>query len=139
MFEELRFRWALRRYLKERLMLKRSYENLPDDDPEATDEPRIKWTVGRELGMVEASADVFRSKYLVERAYAFHVPLPNGEDDWEENKYSDGPILSAAGAQKVRNAIRSEQKSEWEYWSGRVTLALALVGSIFGVLAFFRK
>ena len=34
---------------------------------------------------------------------------------------------------------RAEQKADWDYWANRITLALALIGSIFGVLAFFKK
>jgi hypothetical protein len=35
----------------------------------------------------------------------------------------------------LRADIRAEQKANWDYWANRVTLALALIGSIFGVLA----
>ena len=53
--------------------------------------------------------------------------------------FPDERYLTAAAAQKLRADIRAEQKADWDYWANRVTLALALIGSIFGVLAFFKK
>jgi hypothetical protein len=59
----------------------------------------------------------------------FSTPLPMPNDRY----------LTASAAQKLRADIRAEQKADWDYWANRVTLALALIGSIFGVLAFFKK
>jgi hypothetical protein len=67
------------------------------------------------------------------------VPIPYDEESWEQTRYSKDRHLTAAAAQKLRADIRAEQKADWEYWQGRVTLGLALIGSIFGVLAFFKK
>jgi hypothetical protein len=39
----------------------------------------------------------------------------------------------------LRNKIRAVQKEEWDYWTGRVTFARAIIGAIFGVLAYFKK
>jgi hypothetical protein len=82
--------------------------------------------------------DGFRSEYLVKQAYKYHVPVPDDEESWTQSRFGD-PYLTAAAAQKLRGDIRAEQKADWDYWAARVTLALALIGSIFGVLAFFKK
>lgn len=81
----------------------------------------------------------FRSEYLVRQAYKYHVPLPEDEESWMQPRGTRKQYLTAAAAQKLRADIRAEQKADWEYWANRVTLALALIGRIFGVLAFFKK
>jgi hypothetical protein len=85
--------------------------------------------------------DVFRSEYLLEQAHKYHVPLPAKEDDWIQSHFAsaDERYLTAATAQKLRADIRAEQKADWDHWANKVTLALALIGSIFGVLAFFKN
>jgi hypothetical protein len=140
MFDELRYRWALRKHLQQYKATSQAFEEMPDDDPEnVNDEPRYKWTMGRELNWQEFAIARFRSKYLVEQAFAFHVPVPEDEDSWEQGRLTDERYLTAAAAQKLRADIRAEQKADWDYWANRVTLTLALIGSIFGVLAFFKK
>jgi cytochrome P450 len=140
MFDELRYRWALRKFLKEHQVMRRHFEDTPDD-PEvpAEDEPRYKFTMAKELNFQEVMIDGFRSKYLVEQAYRYHVPITHNEDDWMQPRGASEPYLTAEAAQNLRADIRAEQKADWDYWATRVTLALALIGSIFGVLAFFKK
>lgn len=113
---------------------------MPDDDLEnVSEEPRYKWTMGRELTWQEIEIARFRSRYLVEQAFKYHVPVPEDEDSWEQAGLTDERYLTPVAAQKLRADIRAEQKADWEYWANRVTLSLALIGSIFGVLAFFKK
>ncbi|MGB3490205.1 MAG: hypothetical protein WBA62_19100 [Xanthobacteraceae bacterium] len=140
MLSELKYRCALKKHLKQYQAMSRTFEDMPDDDYEnVTDEPRYKWTMGRELQWQEFAIACFRSKYLVEQAYKHHVPVPQDEDSWEQGARTDEKYLTAAAAQKLRADIRTEQKADWDYWSNRVTLSLALIGSIFGVLAYFKK
>jgi hypothetical protein len=137
MFDELRYRWALRKFLKEHDALRRSYDKTPDGDSDSTNFE--KHGIAKELNYQTAIVDGFRSKYLLEQAHRYHVPVPNEEEDWEQPRFASEPYLTAAAAQKLRADIRAEQKADWDYWANRVTLALALIGSIFGVLAFFKK
>lgn len=140
MFDELKYRWALGKYLKQHKVMNQTFAEMPDDDLEKmAEEPRYKWTMGREINYQEFMIDRFRSKYLVEQAYKYHVPVPQDEDSWEQGRLTDERYLTASAAQKLRADIRAEQKADWDYWAARVTLALALIGSIFGVLAFFKK
>ncbi|MCC8976420.1 hypothetical protein [Bradyrhizobium brasilense] len=140
MFDDLRYRWELRKYLKQYRATSRAFEDMADDDLEnTTDEPRYKWTMGRELQWQDFAISVFRSKYLVEQAYQYHVPVPQDEDSWEQGARTDEKYLTPAAAQKLRADIRAEQKADWDYWATRITLALALLGSILGVFNFFRK
>jgi hypothetical protein len=139
MFDELRYRWALRKYLKEHRALYRAYDAAPDDPEEWADEPHVKHAMSREVLYQTQAMDYFRSKYLVEQAYRYHVPVPQDEDSWIQPRGAPERFLTAAAAQKLRADIRAEQKADWDYWANRVTLSLALIGSIFGVLAFFKK
>jgi hypothetical protein len=137
MFDELRYRWALRKYLKQQRALYRAYDELPEEDEDADVSPKRgkKW----ELIYQTQATDYFRSKHLVEKAYRYHMPIPQDEESWIQPRGAPERFLTTVAAQKLRADIRSEQKAEWDYWANRVTLALALIGSIFGVLAFFKK
>jgi hypothetical protein len=119
--------------------LRRTYDEMPPDPEEAGDEPRYKWVVGREANYQEQAIDYLRSKYLIELAHRYHVPIPRGEEHWMQPRGADEEYLTLEAAHKLRGEIREEQKAVWEYWHSRVTFALALIGSIFGVLAYFRK
>lgn len=138
MFDEFRYRWALRKFLKEYKLVRQSYDQIPNEPgSDGTNFP--KYAAGKELNFQTVNTDAFRSKYLLELAHRYHVPIPSKEEDWEQPRFASEPYLAAAAAQKLRADIRAEQKADWDYWANRVTLALALIGSIFGVLAFFKK
>lgn len=137
MFDELKYRWALRRYLKAQYALYRAYDEMPEEDENADVSPKrgMKW----ELIYQTQATDYFRSKHLVEKAYRYHMPIPQDEESWIQPRGAPERFLSTVAAQKLRADIRAEQKADWDYWANRVTLALALIGSIFGVLAYFKK
>lgn len=67
------------------------------------------------------------------------MPVPEDEKSWMQPRGAPERFLTTTAAHKLRADIRAEQKADWDYWAGRVTLALALIGSIFGVLAYFKK
>jgi hypothetical protein len=101
-----------------------------------------KYQAGKAVNFQTTMMDKFRSDYLVEQARRHHVPIPDDEEAWFLHPYATADeerYLTAAAAQKLRADIRAEQKADWDYWANRVTLALALIGSIFGILAFFKK
>jgi hypothetical protein len=44
MFDELRYRWALRKHLKQHKAMYQTFAKMPDDDPEKIEEEaRYKW------------------------------------------------------------------------------------------------
>jgi hypothetical protein len=141
MFDELRYRWALRKFLKQYKLAHQSYKQVPDEpDSEGMNFP--KYQAGKAVNFQTTMMDKFRSDYLVEQAHRYHVPIPDDEEAWFLHPYATADeerYLTAAAAQKLRADIRAEQKADWDYWANKVTLALALIGSIFGVLAFFKK
>lgn len=137
MLHELKYRWQLRKYLKEQHALYRAYDAMPEEDEDADDSPRrgMKW----ELIYQTQATDYFRSKHLIEKAYRYHMPIPQDEESWIQPRGAPEPFLSTVAAQKLRADIRNEQKAEWDYWANRLTLTLALIGSILGVFNFFMK
>lgn len=141
MFDELKYRWALRRFLMGRKAAFSFYKQISDEpDEDGTNFP--KYHAGKAVNFHDYALDKFRSDYLIEQARRYHVPIPSDEQDYESHPYAttdEESYLTAAAAQKLRADIRAEQKADWDYWAARVTLALALIGSIFGVLAYFKK
>jgi len=137
MFDELRYRWQLRKYLKAQHELYRAYDEIPPEDEDADESLKRgkKW----ELIYQTQATDYFRSKYLVEKAYRYHMPIPQDEESWIQPRNMPERFLTTVAAQKLRAEIRAEQKAEWDYWANRVTLALALFGSILGVFNLFKK
>jgi hypothetical protein len=141
MFDELRYRWALHKYLKGYKAANERYKQAPSE-PDENGVNFGKYQAGKAVNFQAHMMDKFRSDYLIEQASMYHVPVPTAEEDWYLHLYAtqdDERYLTAAAAQKLRADIRAEQKADWDYWANRVTLALALIGSIFGVLAFFKK
>jgi hypothetical protein len=81
MFDELQYRWALRKFLKRHNLVRRSYDQVPNEpDPDGLDFP--KYTAGKELNFQTYMLDRFRSDYPVKQAHRYHVPIPDRKDDW---------------------------------------------------------
>lgn len=139
MFDELRYRWALRKYMKWHLALIKSRGEMPPDPEEWGDEPHAKHAMGREVLYSTQAIGDFRSRYLVVQAHKYHVPIPYDEESWIQPRGAPEPFLSPEAAHKLNAEIRAVQKADWEFWQSRVTFALALIGSIFGILAYFKK
>jgi hypothetical protein len=90
--------------------------------------------------LVNDEINVLITTHLLDQAERFIVPSPepNDKDSWTKD-YAGHFHLTMAAIARIRSDIRNERKARWEYWQGRVTLALAIVGSIFGVVAYFRR
>ncbi|KJC57523.1 hypothetical protein UP10_28495 [Bradyrhizobium sp. LTSPM299] len=136
MFDEIRYRWTLRKHLKAQHALYRAYDETPVDDEDADVSPRRG--MKNDLIYQTQATDYFRSKHLVEKAYRYHMPIPHDDESWIQPSGAPERFLTTAAAQKLRADIRAEQKAEWDYWANRVTLALALFGSMLGVFNLFK-
>ncbi|MGY4253403.1 hypothetical protein ACVI1L_000471 [Bradyrhizobium sp. USDA 4516] len=137
MFGELRYRWELRKYLKTQHKLYRAYDQLPVDDEDADESPRRgkKW----ELIYQTQATDYFRSKYLIEKAYKLHIPIPQDEESWIQPRGAPERFLTTAAANKLHSEIRAMQKVEYEYWQSRVTLFISVIALAVAILAYFKK
>lgn len=117
-----------------RLRLRRHYSDWEDElDYQALEEDEAK----------------FHSRQLQERARVLRVPRPpvfvDGtlSDDYQRSGF-DGHVyfLSLIGEQKVRAAIREEEKYRSEVWVRRIpyiTAITGLIGTITGLVALLAK
>lgn len=137
MFEEIRYRLALRKYLKVQHQLYRDYDDLPVDDEAADESPRRgkKW----ELIYQTQATDYFRSKYLIEKAYKLHMPIPKDEESWIQPRNMPESFLTTVAANKLHADIRAMQKAEYEYWHSRASLVFSAIALVVSILAYFKK
>jgi hypothetical protein len=138
MWEELRYRLALRKYLKDYALTRESHASVKDFT-HADGEPDIRRAMAKEQRIQEHEIGVLRSKYLVRQAYLNDIQVPDDEASWSYSRYMGEKFLTPDAAATLRDKIRQVQKQEWDYWASRVTMALAVVGVIFGMLAYFKK
>jgi hypothetical protein len=85
--------------------------------------------------------DQLTTDYLVSEARRLIVPLPDFKDEkfWVVSKMFGQRHLTYEGVAKVRADLRTEKRAVWDFWQTRIMLMLALIGGIFGVLAYFTK
>jgi hypothetical protein len=137
--ESIEYRLALRRYLRGYADTLKSHESVKDFSREEG-EPNIERAMAKEQNIQRQEIGLLMTRYLVYRARRHYIPLPEDEESWFRARYYGGEkFLSPEAARKLHQEIKAEEKVNWDYWQSRVTFALALVGSIFGILAFFRK
>jgi hypothetical protein len=138
MWEELRYRWALRKYLNGYTLTREAHASVKDFS-RAEGEPDIKHAMEKEQTIQEHEIGVLRSKYLVRQAYLNDIQVPDDEASWLYSRYMGEKFLTPDAAATLRDKIRLVQKQEWDYWAARVTMALAIIGVMLGVLAYFKK
>jgi hypothetical protein len=139
MFEELKYRLALRKYLRGYAETLKSHESVKDFGREEG-EPDIERAMAKEQNIQRQEIGLLMTRRLVYRARSHYIPIPEDEKSWFRAKYYAGEkFLSPEAARKLHLEVRAEEKASWDYWQSRVTFALALIGSIFGVLAYFKK
>ncbi|MCP3392492.1 hypothetical protein NLM27_27485 [Bradyrhizobium sp. CCGB12] len=73
-----------------------AYVEMPADPEPTGDEPRYKYAMGKQLNIETVSIDAFRSSYLIEQGYIYHVPVPEDDASWEQPRYTSERILTAA-------------------------------------------
>ncbi|RXH14858.1 hypothetical protein [Bradyrhizobium guangzhouense] len=142
--DEIRYRWALARLQRDRQQTANSYKKKFEDLLKAKGGREAREDLRRdeqfELEEWDEEIDQLTTGHLREQARRLIVPLPSFEDEkaWFESKMFGFKMLTPEGVKMVRADLRAEQKARWEFWQTRVTLGLALLGSVFGVLAYFK-
>jgi hypothetical protein len=138
-FEELKYRRALRKYLRGYADTIKSHESVKDFG-RAGGEPDIERAMAKEQTIQRQEIGLLMTQYLLYKARLHYIPIPEDEESWLGARYYAGnKFLSPEAARKLYLEIRVEEKAIWDYWQSRVTFARALIGSIFGVLAFFKR
>jgi hypothetical protein len=139
MLEEFRYRRALRKYLQDYADTLKSHGSVTDFS-RAEGEPDIERAMAKEQNIQIQEIGVLMTRHLVYKARLRCIPVPEDEASWYVARYEAGEkFLSPEAARKLYLEIRADEKANWDYWHSRVTFTLALIGSIFGVLAFFKK
>lgn len=138
MFEDLKYRLALRKYLRGYADTVKSHESVKDFHRDVGD-PDVERAMAKEQNLQRQEIGVLMTKHLVYKARLHYIPIPTDEESWLYARYLGEKFLTQEAARKLHLEIRAEEKANWDYWQSRVTFTLALVGSIFGVLAFFKK
>lgn len=138
MFNKLRYRWALRKYLINTALFI-ALTTRPPDPEEWGDEPHVKHAMGREVTYSEQWISMFRSKYLVEQSFLYHVPIPDKDDDWIQPRGAPERFLTVAAAYKLRSDILAMQKAQWEFWQSKITLCFSAIALVVALLAYFKK
>lgn len=140
MFDETIYQFKLRKLQRKRAatlkLFKRKYEELLEQNGDRNARDELRSREQFEVDEWDEDIDELTTQHLRSQARKLIVPMPDHDD---KSKMFGFHHLTPHGVKIVRADIRAEKKARWEFWQTRVTLGLALVGSIFGVLAYFRK
>jgi hypothetical protein len=145
MFDEMIYQFRLRKHQRERARIsdgyRRKFEALVRSKGDRDQRDRLRFEEEMDLREVDDEINMLTTMHMRSEARRYIVHFPDFTDtaSWVKSDTFGHTYLTPLGVQKVRADIRAEQKARYDFWQSRVTLTLALVGSIFGVLAYFRR
>ena len=82
----MRYRWALRKYLKDYALTRESHASVKDFS-RAEGEPDMRRAMEKKQTIQEHEIGVLRSKYLVRQAYLNDIQVPDDEASWLYSRY----------------------------------------------------
>ena len=94
-------------------------------------------TGGGDEGVLRRRIHAAMSKYLVSKANRLVIPLPDWEDErfWSVNSEAGEPVLTRAGINELRSAIRAEKKAGQERFLAWVPGIIGILGAMIGLAA----
>jgi hypothetical protein len=146
MFEELRYHHNLRRLQRQKRTLRAARDHLiakaRQEKKSRDDIERIY--VDAQIDLEEIEEDILRltNDRLIEEAQTYRVHVPEFDQksgEWTESETYGRWYLSSSAFARVRGDIRAEKKASWEYWQGRISMVIGLLGALIGVLAYLKK
>ena len=106
--------------------------------PQPSEGEEYEGDYSAEIDREKAEHRIYRlvSDYYYEKAFQYGVPIPSGEDYWEDSEaYPGTSHLNRAGLTLLRASIHEEQKRRLEHFSVWVAGLTGLVGAITGLVA----
>lgn len=77
--------------------------------------------------------DQINSNELCRKANRLGVPIPRGDEMWEESSVIGGRSLTVKGMSELRVALRKEKNEQWAYWELRVKVLGGFLTALTGV------
>jgi hypothetical protein len=81
------------------------------------------------------------SKYLVSKAHRMVIPLPDSQDEkfWSINSDNNERVLTRAGINELRSAIRGEKKARVELFLMWVPGVVGILGTLIGLASILKR
>lgn len=150
MFDEMRYRWRVRRTRREMAKTTAAdHTKIIEGAKAGKSAADLQGLLQDEEQHVREYRDwiaVLQSRHLMNQADRLQIPAPNrltAPDKWMQTWDYDHCLTLSAAAQ-LRTEIRNERKARQEIWHSRVTLvvslittATGLVGVVIGLLAYW--
>jgi len=94
-----------------------------------------------ELRMTDEQIDTLQTRWLIQKALRYKIPLPRHSDDelWEEASYLSSRYLTLKGFSQLRAAVRAEQKEQQDMILRWIPPIVGLLGTITELVAVLKK
>lgn len=92
---------------------------------------------GSDEGMLQRRIHEALSEYLIAKAHRLVIPLPEWTNSnfWSVNIDTDEHVLTRAGINELRSAIRAEEKARQERVLAWVPAIIGILGAMIGLAA----
>jgi hypothetical protein len=139
MLELLIYRRKLRKLRTTIKRTRRAYSADMVKAPTIEEKDEVERDMALEILAYQDQIDYLQSRHLLAKAYAYNIPIPNKEH-WEGR--GSQRYLTTEGYNRLRSALRAEQKARWEtrlVWVPLITALTGLGGVIVAVMALLSK
>lgn len=135
MFEYVKYRWKLSELQKARQSVVSKAPRPVEGEEYAAD-----FSTEIEIEIVEHKIYRLLSDYFYEKAFRYGVPVPSGDEYWQDSEaYPGTQHLNPKGLSVLRASIHEEKKRRLEYFSILGAGLTGLVGAVTGLVAVLTK
>jgi hypothetical protein len=136
MFEGIKYRWQLRKLENECSRIQGVYAK-HSKGLSWEKQQDLRGEEGSEISPVLEEIDSLKSRRFCQIANRLMVPLPDMQDkeQWQEESYGQGRVLTSKGIWEVKKLIRQEKRERREglvVWLAALT---GIIGAITGLAA----
>ena len=125
-------------YRRELAKLQKARRDVLKSSPKPVEGQEYEADFSSEMDRTLAEHRIYRlvSDHYYEKAFQYGVPVPSGEEHWEESEaYPGASHLNRKGLSQLRASIHEEQKRRLEHFSVWVAGLTGLVGAATGLIA----